>query len=174
MCTDRVLSAYLSPISHLSGRARCCTGRFSTVHYFRKRTIEQFYTKRRRVGIGDGVGHVLALDVPVMQRTEFPPLQSRVRQAPKSAPKSDKILRLKERAVDGGLKMRSRNNHRWFGAAGSSFAWPYRHKCPYNILPLSINHCGARFFSFRAKWLESCGGCADAPLLRLASGAFRW
>jgi hypothetical protein len=39
----------------MSSRARhCCAGRLSAAHYFRERTIEQFYTKRRQVGIGDG------------------------------------------------------------------------------------------------------------------------
>jgi len=38
----------------MSSRARHrCARRLSAAHYFRERTIEQFYTKRRQVGIGD-------------------------------------------------------------------------------------------------------------------------
>src|ERR1700733_11516328 len=39
----------------MSSRARhCCAGRLSAPHYFCERTIEQFYTKRRQGGNGDG------------------------------------------------------------------------------------------------------------------------
>ena len=56
MCIDCVLSAYSSRIGRLlifvepGPLLRCAV---STARYFRKRTIEQFYTKRRQVGIGD-------------------------------------------------------------------------------------------------------------------------